>query len=225
MMCRRLGSAVSVVLALVLGGCSGSVGLYHSFEGGAIAQDRQPPPGADEPYPNLASVPAAPPAQPANEHGLIAARARASGPGVSPPSPGALEGLELPSAPPPPPNNVPGLALPQTPAAPPPPAAAVAAAPPPNGPPIALAFPPGSAILPAQDLGPIKTIAAERVEAMSATRGTAKVLAGGFGETFPLALARAQRLGNALAAAGVPAAGIKLVAQPSGSGGFVQLVY
>ncbi len=67
MMCRRLGSAVSVVLALVLGGCSGSVDLYHSFEGGAIAQDRQPPPGADEPYPNLANVPAMPPAQPGNE--------------------------------------------------------------------------------------------------------------------------------------------------------------
>ncbi len=215
MMCRRLGSAVSVVLALVLGGCSGSVDLYHSFEGGAIAQDRQPPPGADEPYPNLANVPAMPPAQPGNEHGLIAAQARASGPGVSPPSPGALEGLELPSAPPPPPK-VPGLALPQPPAAPPP-AATVAAAPPPNGPPIALTFPPGSAILPAQDLGPIKNIAA--------IRGTAKVLAGGFGETFPLALARAQRLADALAAAGVPPGAIKLVAGPSGSGGFVQLVY
>jgi len=52
-----------------------------------------------------------------------------------------------------------------------------------------------------------------------------RVLAGGFGETFPLALARAQRLADALAAAGVPPGAIKLVAGPSGSGGFVQLVY
>ena len=56
---RRLGAA-SWLLALFLAGCSGPVGLYHSIEGGAIAQERQAPPGADLPYPNLADVPAAP---------------------------------------------------------------------------------------------------------------------------------------------------------------------
>ncbi|NNM55559.1 MAG: hypothetical protein HKL97_00100, partial [Acidocella sp.] len=109
-------------------------------------------------------------------------------------------------------------------------------APPTNGPPVALAFPPGSALLPAAALAPIKAIAAERVRAIAAERvraiaaahakaSNAHILAGGFGSSFALALARAQRLGEALTAAGVPASAIKLVAQPSGSGGFVQLVY
>ncbi len=214
---RRLGSAVSVVLSLFLGGCSGSLGLYHSIEGGAIAQNRQPPPGADQPYPNLADVPQAPPPAAPGAQTAIAARARANTPGVSPPSPGALAGLELPAAPPPLPN-IPGLALTQpaaAPAAPPAPPA-----PPPNGPPVALAFPPGSALLPAADLAPIRAITAAHAKASNA-----HILAGGFGSSFALALARAQRLGEALTAAGVPANAIKLVAQPSGSGGFVQLVY
>jgi outer membrane protein OmpA-like peptidoglycan-associated protein len=33
---------------------------WHDLEGGAIAQQRPPPPGADQPYPNLASVPPKP---------------------------------------------------------------------------------------------------------------------------------------------------------------------
>ncbi|GLR68176.1 hypothetical protein GCM10010909_28570 [Acidocella aquatica] len=193
------------------------------MEGGAIAQNRQPPPGADQPYPNLADVPPAPAPTPPGEQAAIANRARASTPGVSPPSPGALAGLELPAAPPPLPK-IPGLRLTQSPAATPL-AAPAPAAPPPNGPPVALAFAPGSAILPAADLAPIGAIAAERVKAIAAERGNANILAGGFGESFALALARAQRLGEALTAAGVPASAIKLVAQPSGSGGFVQLVY
>ena len=216
MTCRRLGSAVSVVLSLFLGGCSGSLGLYHSIEGGAIAQNRQPPPGADQPYPNLADIPPAPPPTQANAQSVIARRARASTPGISPPSPGALAGLALPTAPPPLPK-IPGLRLARPAAAPAPTAPAPAPPRPPNGPPVALAFAPGSAILPTADLAPIQAIAA--------ARGGAHVLAGGFGGSFALALARAQRLGEALTAAGVPAGMIKLVAQPAGSGGFVQLVY
>ncbi|MDD2795117.1 hypothetical protein [Acidocella sp.] len=200
--------------------------MYHSIEGGAIAQNRQPPPGADQPYPNLADVPQAPPPAAPGAQAAIAARARANTPGVTPPSPGALAGLELPAAPPPLPN-IPGLEL-TRPAAPPPAAAPAPPAPPPNGPPVALAFPPGSALLPAAALAPIRAIAAERVRAIAAAHAKASnahILAGGFGSSFALALARAQRLGEALTAAGVPASAIKLVAQPSGSGGFVQLVY
>ncbi len=33
---------------------------WHSLEGGAIAEQRPPPPGADDPYPNLSTVPARP---------------------------------------------------------------------------------------------------------------------------------------------------------------------
>ena len=36
--------------------------MFHGLEGGAIAEQRPPPPGADAPYPNLASIPARPPA-------------------------------------------------------------------------------------------------------------------------------------------------------------------
>lgn len=50
---------------LLLAGCSSGssvnpVTWWHNLEGGAIAQQRPPPPGADAPYPNLASVPPQP---------------------------------------------------------------------------------------------------------------------------------------------------------------------
>ena len=51
------------------GGCSSfpasmnPVSWWHDLQGGKIAEERPPPPGADQPYPNLASVPPKP-AQP-----------------------------------------------------------------------------------------------------------------------------------------------------------------
>lgn len=53
------------VSALALAGCSSSSSLnpvnwWHGLQGGKIAEDRPPPPGANDPYPNLASVPARP---------------------------------------------------------------------------------------------------------------------------------------------------------------------
>ncbi|MCB5944850.1 hypothetical protein LI953_08845, partial [Acidocella sp. KAb 2-4] len=107
---RRGAAAFSVVLAFSLGGCSSPLGLYHSLEGGAIAQSRQAPPGANQPYPNLADVPAAPAATPAGAQAAIAAQARGAAGGVSAPAPEALAGLALPIAAPPVPN-VPGLQL------------------------------------------------------------------------------------------------------------------
>jgi outer membrane protein OmpA-like peptidoglycan-associated protein len=62
------GAALTAPLMLV-GGCSSvpsainPVSWWHSLQGGAIAEQRPPPPGATDPYPNLASVPPAP-AQP-----------------------------------------------------------------------------------------------------------------------------------------------------------------
>lgn len=53
-------------LALLLGGCASfpssmnPVSWWHDLEGGEIAKERPPPPGATEPYPNLASVPPKP---------------------------------------------------------------------------------------------------------------------------------------------------------------------
>jgi hypothetical protein len=170
----------------------------------------------DQPYPNLADVPAAPKPMPAGEQATITSQARS---GVSAPSPGALSGLELPAGAPPLPD-VPGLDIPA------PQPAVIAAAPvpeaakepPPPGPPLAIGFAPANALLPAAEAGKIK--------AFAATRGEATVLAGGFGDgSLPLALSRARRVADALTASGVPGSDIRLVASAAGSGGFVQLVY
>lgn len=63
-----------LVLASLFGvsGCSndpttGPVAWWHHAEGGKIAEARLPPPGSNEPYPNLATVPAKPPAPNATE--------------------------------------------------------------------------------------------------------------------------------------------------------------
>ncbi len=66
--CERLIATVPVatVLAGSLSACSALPGSYNPVEwwrglqGGAIAEQRPPPPGADQPYPNLASVPSRP---------------------------------------------------------------------------------------------------------------------------------------------------------------------
>jgi hypothetical protein len=213
---RRLGAA-SFLLTLLLAGCSGPVGLYHSIEGGAIAQKRQPPPGYNLPYPNLANVPPAPPPEASDTQAKIAAKVADQATGVSPASPLALAGLALPEAAPPVPD-IPGLYVPPL---PPPPAPKVAPPKPqpPNPPPVKLAFHRGSAVLPFEDVAPLLAVAAER--------GQAHVLVGGFGDgtSLPLALARARRLADQLTAKGVPPGVINLVASRDGSGGFVQLVY
>ena len=54
-----------VCVALALGGCggdplSGPVDLFHDLQGGEIAAQRPPPPGAGQPYPKLGSVPGRP---------------------------------------------------------------------------------------------------------------------------------------------------------------------
>ncbi len=57
--------AIAAALALSLAACSQdlvgpAVDLYHNLQGGEIAQQRPPPPGAHDPYPNLGSIPARP---------------------------------------------------------------------------------------------------------------------------------------------------------------------
>jgi hypothetical protein len=58
-----------LLILLLLAGCSSfpssmnPVSWWHDLQGGKIAEERPPPPGADQPYPNLASVPPKP-AQP-----------------------------------------------------------------------------------------------------------------------------------------------------------------
>ena len=215
---RRLGAA-SGLLTLFLAGCSGPVGLYHSIEGGAIAQRRQPPPGYNLPYPNLANVPPEPVLETPGARATVASKVPSQATGVSAPSPAALAGLTLPGAPPPVPD-IPGLHLPAIPSTPAPPKI-VKPKPqiPPNRPPVPLAFETGSAVLPYQDVAPLRTVAEQR--------GQAHVLVGGFGDgtSLTLALARARRLADQLTADGVPPGVINLIAKRDGSGGFVQLVY
>lgn len=215
---RRFGLAFSFALGLSLGGCAGTIGLYHDVEGGAISQTRQPPPGLDQPYPNLADVPAAHAAAPAGAQAAITAQAQS---GVSAPAPGALAGLLLPTAAPPLPD-VPGLNLPAEPSPAPGPVFAgpmpLPAIPAPLPAAAAIGFAPGSAVLPPSE--------AAKIGRLATARGQTDVLAGGFGEgSLTLALARARRLADALTADGVPGQNIRLDAMAAGSGGFVQLVY
>ena len=81
--------ATALALALALGGCGGIERFYESrlspdtpvewwyqLQGGRIAQARPPPPGAADPYPNIATVPDRPePSDPATRRALQASLA------------------------------------------------------------------------------------------------------------------------------------------------------
>lgn len=226
MAARRHRVLLGILVATSLGGCSQTVHLYHDIEGGAIAKARQPPPGANLTYPNLADVPAPQSRATPAEVAAIAAQARA---GANAASTQALAGLSLPTAPPPLPK-ISGLTLRSGMAAPavapapqpplPPPSQKVKAEPVavPAAPPVAIAFPRGSALLPYQQV--------QRLVALAGQHRGAHIRVCGFGDgSLTLALARARRLANALTAAGVPAQEIELEALAAGSGGFVQFVY
>jgi outer membrane protein OmpA-like peptidoglycan-associated protein len=144
-----LGFAMMVTAGCFLSGCStlGSmnpINWWHRQEGGKIAEQRPPPPGADQPYPNLSTVPPKPDAPDAETlrkltAALVADRTNAqhaaqSVPLADPSSPSASPNLfGVGTAPPPPPAaprdasiasaSIPAVTAPPAPAAPPPPAA------------------------------------------------------------------------------------------------------
>jgi len=111
---------------LGLAGCSSDSSLnpvnwWHGLQGGAIAQQRPPPPGANEPYPNLASVPPKPTPPDAKQlaaitEGLVADRTHAdylaaASPVSDPSLPSASPGLfGQGTMPPPPPAAPPSVA-------------------------------------------------------------------------------------------------------------------
>jgi outer membrane protein OmpA-like peptidoglycan-associated protein len=71
--------AIGIVAVLVQPGCTmpsptNPVDWWHDLEGGPIAETRPPPPNADAPYPNLASVPARPKANNQSLRGRVASR-------------------------------------------------------------------------------------------------------------------------------------------------------
>ncbi len=146
---RSLGAIAG--LPLLLAGCASfpssmnPVSWWHDLQGGKIAEERPPPPGADQPYPNLATVPPKP-AEPdraalkAISDRLIADRTNAQhaaeqAPIPDPSSPNASPGLfgkgTAAPPPPPPPGGTPtaSATLPAA-SAPPPPAPAAAPTPP-----------------------------------------------------------------------------------------------
>ncbi len=121
----HIAPTVPVALGLLLAGCSSfpssmnPVSWWHDLQGGKIAEERPPPPGADQPYPNLATVPPKP-AEPdraalANiANGLIAdrtntQRANEAAPIADPSLPSASPALfGKGTVPPPPPPGPPG---------------------------------------------------------------------------------------------------------------------
>ena len=157
---------------------------WHNLQGGKIAEVRPPPPGVDDPYPNLSQVPPRPtPTDSATRRALaarlVAERDRtrreatqdplilpapaaaaptptATRPAAPPPDPGAsVAVLEAATAPPPAETPAPPPAAP-SPAAPPASPAPVAASPPPA---MALAGPPRGK--PAVASGPIPDLPSE----------------------------------------------------------------
>lgn len=115
-------AARCMAVPLLLAGCSSTsqssmnpVNWWHHLEGGEIAKQRPPPPGTNQPYPNLATVPPRPAAPDKKElqaitQGLVADRAHAeymaaATPIADPSSPQASPGLfgagTMPAPPPP----------------------------------------------------------------------------------------------------------------------------
>ncbi len=160
---RRWGAVLAVpCVPALLAGCStlqsvNPVNWWHSMEGGKIAEQRPPPPGADQPYPNLASVPAKP--EPPDKdamkkltEALVADRANArytaaAAPLPDPSSPSASPGLfGVGTVPPPPPPGPAGASasLPAVSAPPTAPPAPPAATPAPAAPTAAATAPPPS---------------------------------------------------------------------------------
>ena len=157
------GRRVLLLTGLPLTGCSSTpaainpVSWWHDLQGGAIAQQRPPPPGANAPYPNLASVPPKPAAPNQQElasitQGLVADRAHAdylaaSSPVNDPSSPTASPALFGQGTMPPPPPAAPtapaGTASASLPAASAPPLPRTTAPVPANG----IAPPPNAAPL------------------------------------------------------------------------------
>jgi outer membrane protein OmpA-like peptidoglycan-associated protein len=119
---------------LLLGGCSyvpdqiNPVTWWHDLSGGAIAEQRPPPPNADAPYPNLSTVPAKPTPPTIVERqkiadGLIADRANAHYAADQAPLPPPRPRAAVPPLPPPDPNamsaSLAAVSTPSPPARPP----------------------------------------------------------------------------------------------------------
>jgi outer membrane protein OmpA-like peptidoglycan-associated protein len=188
-----LRTGLSLVGICLLAGCSSTssmnpVNWWHRSEGGKIAEDRPPPPGADQPYPAVGTVPnkPAPPDAEALKKltdSLVADRTNAqhaaqAAPLADPSSPGASPALfGVGTAPPPPPAS----------AAPPPAASAGPSAS--AEPPVASASLPAAAAPPpaAPAPAPRKPVQSAALEAPPAAAATPPQAAAGPPPELPAA--------------------------------------
>jgi outer membrane protein OmpA-like peptidoglycan-associated protein len=216
-------------------------GLVADRRNAQYALGHAPPP------PAAPQRPAAPPASPGGEDAMSASLPASSAPPpprrapvgpvqatpLSEPAPAGGAEAAMPAMPdaPPPAPHLPGLQVPDRPAptpleqAPPPPPAPVAVQAP--GAPVAIAFAPGSAVLPAG--------AAAALKALAQTRGNGAIAVVGYGgaaegdpagqaAALPLAYARAQAIASALYQAGVPAQSVLTTGEAAGNGGGARIV-
>jgi outer membrane protein OmpA-like peptidoglycan-associated protein len=104
-------------LALALAACHGQnpvltpVGWWHDLQGGAIAADRPPPPGADLPYPPIYSIPPKPVLPSASFRATVETRLaqeRDDQERLAAHAPIVIETVPPPPAPPPPPAGMEG---------------------------------------------------------------------------------------------------------------------
>jgi outer membrane protein OmpA-like peptidoglycan-associated protein len=204
-----------------------------------IAQGTKP---ADGDQPNAALAAAnAPPQAPLPQAPVAAKKAPVAPVSAAPldplqpppaPAPAAADAAPMPAIPdaPPAPPQLAGVAGPPAVTAPTPPVLAPPPPPPvpgPNGPQVPIPFAAGSAVLPADALAPLKSLAK--------SRGLASIAVTGFGEAtssdpavqaaaLPLALDRARAVAAQLQVNGVPASAVRIAAEPQGSGAAARLV-
>ncbi|MBV9735438.1 MAG: hypothetical protein JO209_05970 [Acidisphaera sp.] len=185
------------------------------------------------PQPASAAAPARPPAR-APRTAVQQAPLAAPAPAGAEPAGSAEASSEPPGIPqtPPAPPSIPGLPIAATQPTPPPvaPPAPPPAATPLSGAaaaPVAVAFPPGSAVLPAGQDGPLRQLAARRlghpIEVVGygeATDAEPQLQSAG----VALALSRARAIAAVLTGAGVPAAAIRMDAQAAGRGAAARLL-
>ncbi len=120
--------------------------------------------------------------------------------------------------------QIPQTTAPTPPPVPPPTPPPLPAAP---GAPVAIVFPSGSAVLPAQAQATLKALARRRGARAIAVTGFGEAsgdTAGAQAAALPLALDRARAVAADLYALGVPAAAVHIAALPAGSGAAARLV-
>ena len=192
---KRWTLCLAFGLLAMLAGCTRLPGTLDRLGGGHAQNNRPPPPGLDEPYGNLASVPKRPPPLPATMRQLIRARLEAAN----------AHQNKLPA-----PAGTTATTMMTTPS----PARRIA--------PVLLAFAHGSAIIHVQNKAKIVSVAAGRGDHAVLAAGFA---AGRTATSLHLALLRATAIANALTLDGVPPSAIRLAALTGPRGGAVEVIY